>query len=285
MNQMIRAIALPHRGVLKVSGEERLAFLQGLLTNDVMMVSAETSIYAALLTPQGKVLHDMFVADGGDGSLLLDVEARRLPDLVQRLIRYRLRAKVTFAETGSAFEVLVAPPGEQPELGLSAQPGASRPYRGGVAMVDPRLLALGHRFILPSGSGAGGGYETYDRLRLELGVPDGAADFGEGTMMALEANLESLNAISWTKGCYVGQEGTARSRYRGLTRRRLYPVRVVGTAVEPGMIVSCDGREVGELRSCRDGLALALLKTEIVSASDSPLLAGTAHLTPLARAS
>ncbi len=277
---MTMPIALTHRGILRVSGEERVAFLQGLLTNDVTAVDAGTSCYAALLTPQGKILHDLIVADGGDGALLLDIEAARLPDLLQRLGRYRLRAKVAFEDVGGAFEVLALPEGD-PALGLSTRPGASVPCRGGVAMVDPRHPALGLRLIVPRGGGAAGGFEVYDRLRLERGVPDGVQDCGEGAMLALEANLDALNGVSWTKGCYVGQEVTARSRYRSLIRRRLWPVRVDGPLPGPGTPVTSDGREVGEVRSGRDDLALAVLRTELISGAASPLMAGAARLTLL----
>jgi len=273
-------IPLAHRGVLRVTGEERAGFLQGLLTGDLMRVSADTALYAALLTPQGKILHDLFIAADGD-ALLLDVEAARLADLLQRLGRYRLRAKVAFEDVSGRFQVLAVPGGDA-ALELPPRPGACRSRRGGgVAMVDPRHPALGLRLILPRDEAASGRFEDYDRLRLELGVGDGSPDFGEGAMFALEANLDCLDGVSFSKGCYVGQEVTARSHHRSLIRRRLRPVRVDGPLPAPGTPVFCGEREAGELRSGRDGLALALLRIEPFESAEAPLTAGDARLTPL----
>ncbi|MEI6556965.1 MAG: folate-binding protein [Rhodospirillaceae bacterium] len=273
-------IPLSSRSVLRLTGEDRAGFLQGLLTGDIMAVTAQTSLYAALLTPQGKILHDLFIATTGD-ALLLDVEAARLPDLLQRLDRYRLRARVAF-EASTGFAVLARPGGEA-EPGLPARAGASGRRGGGVAMVDPRHPALGIRLLVPAdeAGAAAGRFEDYDRLRLELGVPEGSQDFGDGALLALEANLDLLNGISWTKGCYVGQEVTARTRYRGLIRRRLQPVRIDGPLPPPGTPILCGDRDAGELRSGRDDRALALLRTEIIAGADAPLLAGAAQVTPL----
>ena len=274
---MNTAIPLAHRGIVRVTGEDRLGFLQGLLTCDLMAAGPESALYGALLTPQGKILHDLFVAVQGD-AVLLDAEAERLPDLLQRLGRYRLRAKVAFEDAGAAFAVLALPGGD-PAIGLPAQAGACRPYGGGVAiMVDPRHAGLGLRLIVPRSETAPcGNLEDYQRLRLELGVGDGAQDFGEGMMLALEANFDRLNGVSFTKGCYVGQEVTARSHHRSLIRRRLRPLRLDGPP-PPGTPVLQDGQEVGELRSGCDGLALALLRTEL---ADTPLTAAGVILTPL----
>ena len=273
---MNTAIALAHRGIVRVTGEDRLGFLQGLLTCDLMAAGPETALYGALLTPQGKILHDLFVAVLDD-AVLLDAEAERLPDLLQRLGRYRLRAKVAFEDAGAAFAVLALPDGD-PAIGLPAHPGASRPHGGGVAMVDPRHAGLGLRLLVPRGEAPEGRFEDYQRLRLELGVGDGARDFGEGSMLALEANFDRLNGVSFTKGCFVGQEVTARSHHRSLIRRRLRPLRLDGPPPPPGTPVLQNGQEVGELCSGCDGLALALLRTELAAA---PLTAAGITLTPL----
>jgi folate-binding protein YgfZ len=106
--------------------------------------------------------------------------------------------------------------------------------------------------------------ETYDRLRLSLGVPDGSRDLVVEKSILLESGFDELNGVDWQKGCYVGQELTARTKYRGLVRKRLMPVRIEGPAPAPGAIVTADGREIGEMRSSRDGLALALLRIEPV---------------------
>ena len=142
-----------------------------------------------------------------------------------------------------------------------------------MAFVDPRLAALGVRCILPradircalEGTGlAEAGFPAYDRLRLELGVPDGSRDLVPEKSILLESGFDELNGVDWQKGCYIGQELTARTKYRGLIKKRLMPVEIDGPAPAPGTIVTADGREVGEMRSSRDGLGLALLRLEPV---------------------
>lgn len=285
--------ALPARGVVRVTGVDRVGFLQGLLTNDVTVVESGRAIYAALLTPQGKILHDLLVAPeapGADGALLLDVEAARRADLLERLSRYRLRAKVAFEDLTGAWEALALIGPDAPgTAGLPATEGATRALAGGVALVDPRLAALGVRLLLPVGAretaipGAiAGAPEDHERLRLGLGVPDGARDLTPDKALPLECGLDALNGVSWTKGCYVGQEVTARMRYRGLARRRLVPVRVDGPLPEPGTAVRQGEREVGEVRSGLGDRALASLRVDTAEdAAAAPLTAGAAILTTI----
>jgi hypothetical protein len=253
------------------------------------------------LTPQGKVLHDFFiVADPGpdvaDGAVLLDVEAVGVADLLERLRRYRLRAKVTLEDVTSFFGSWALMAGDNADVAASAvalpvMPGATAAFAaGGVAFVDPRLAALGVRLLVPRNTaaaalaavGAGPGtYADYDRHRLALGVPEGQQDLAAEPTLALEGNLDALNAISWTKGCYVGQEVTARTRYRGLVRRRLRPVQVLGGLPEPGTPVRQGDSEVGVIRSGVDGVALALLRLDIADPRVAPLTAGSATVSPL----
>jgi folate-binding protein YgfZ len=144
----------------------------------------------------------------------------------------------------------------------------------GIAFVDPRLAALGTRAILPrehlrqalSETGASEtDFAEYDRLRLQLGVPDGSRDLSLDKSILLEAGFDELHGVDWQKGCYIGQELTARTKYRGLIKKRLFPVRIDGPAPESGAIVTLDGREAGEMRSSRDGIGLALLRLEAVA--------------------
>jgi folate-binding Fe-S cluster repair protein YgfZ len=145
---------LADRGVLEIGGEDRSAFLQGLVSNDVSKAAPARAIYAALLTPQGKYLHDFPILALGD-ALYLDVEAARLADLQKRLAIYRLRSKVTLAPAGERFEIAVAfGDGVAEAFGLPAEPGAAAAFAGGVAYVDPRLTALGVRLLLPRPDGA-----------------------------------------------------------------------------------------------------------------------------------
>jgi folate-binding protein YgfZ len=268
-------VLLDDRGILAVSGPDRRGFLQGLVSNDVAKVGPEAARYAALLTAQGKYLHDFIIVGAGE-SIWLDAEAARLADLKKRLSIYRLRAKASLAERPDLAVAVVFGDEALSALGLSGAPGSARPFGSGVALVDPRLAALGARTILSRETAravladvglAEGGFETYDRLRLSLGIPDGSRDLVLEKSTLLESGFDELNGVDWQKGCYIGQELTARTKYRGLIKKRLMPVQIEGPTPAPGTIVSAGGREVGEMRSSRDGVGLALLRIE-------PVLAG-----------
>ncbi|HEY1258888.1 MAG TPA: folate-binding protein [Stellaceae bacterium] len=265
-------VVLNDRGVLAVSGPDRRSFLQGLVSNDVEQVGPAQARYAALLTAQGKYLHD-FMMVGRDESILLDAEASRLADLARRLSIYRLRAKVTLAAAPDLAVAAVFGAGALAALGLPEEPGAARSFGAGVAFVDPRLAALGARCILPretlrvalNETGiAEAQFADYDRLRLGLGVPDGSRDLVVDKSILLESGFDELRGVDWHKGCYMGQELTARTKYRGLIRKRLMPVEIEGPAPAPGTIVVADSREAGEMRSSCGGLGLALLRIEPV---------------------
>jgi folate-binding protein YgfZ len=293
-------VILADRGVLAVGGADRHAFLQGLISNDIEQVGPGQAIYAAFLTPQGKYLHDFFIIEHGS-ALLLDCEAARRDDLLRRLKLYRLRSKISLDDATGRFAVAaLIGEGVPASLGVPAEAGRAAAFAGGVAFIDPRLPALGARVILPrqpDDTAAAVTIETqlgqlgfvalgaadYDRLRLDQGVPDGSRDLPIEKAILLENNLDELNAISWSKGCYMGQELTARTRYRGLVRKRLMPVTVDGPLPAAGTPVTVAGHEIGEMRSGADGRALALLRVEeTVHAlvEGMPLLAGASRLTP-----
>jgi len=276
---------LQDRGILAVSGADRRTFLQGLVSNDVERIGPEQALYAALLTAQGKYLHDFMMIEFG-GALWLEAETGRLSELKRRLSIYRLRAKTMLDERPELAVAAAFGAGASVAMNLSDEPGAARPFASGVAFVDPRFAALGVRCILPrtdirqalEGTGLEeAGFAAYDRLRLELGIPDGGRDLVPEKSILLEAGFDELNGVDWQKGCYIGQELTARTKYRGLIRKRLMPVKIDGPAPTPGTIVTADGRDVGEMRSSRDGLGLALLRIEPV-VEGKRLKAGNATL-------
>ncbi len=284
-------MVLGDRAVLEIAGEDRLAFLQGLVSNDVEKVAPDRAIYAALLTAQGKYLHDFFIAEIGD-AFLIDAEAARLADLKRRLGLYRLRAKVSLGENGDRYIVAAAFGSDALNLlDLPVEPGAAVPFAGGIAYVDPRLPELGARLLLRRGAGLAplqsAGFRIddgteYDRLRLSLGIPDGSRDLAVEKAILLESGFEELNGIDWQKGCYIGQELTARTKYRALIKKRLMPVVIDGPLPAPGTLVMLGDQEAGEMRSGRDGLGLALLRLEAVAEASAgkPLTAGTATLVP-----
>lgn len=279
-------VDLEDRGVLAVTGPDRCSFLQGLVSNDVMQVAADRAVYAALLTPQGKYLHDFIMVEH-DGEIWLDTEAARLADLKRRLSIYRLRAKAELLERPDLAVAAVFGDGALAALELPAQPGAARQLGDGVALVDPRLVELGARLVvergqlgLHSGRFSLAGFAAYDRHRLALGIPDGSRDLVPDKSILLEAGFDELHGVDWQKGCYMGQELTARTKYRGLIKKRLFPVKIAGDAAEPGTMVTLDGKDAGELRSARDGAGLALLRLDAVDAGGD-LSAGGARLTPV----
>ena len=286
-------VLLRSRGVLAVTGEDRVGFLQGLTSNDVALVSQHRAVFSTFLTPQGKFLHDFFVAAQGD-ALLLDCEADRRDDLMRRLKLYRLRSKVEIRDASDDLAVAAVTGEEAAALfGLSnSEAGQAVGFYGGIAYVDPRHTGLGLRVILPSpdaeqalaGSGAiAGDPDEYDLIRLSLGVPDGRRDLIVEKSTLLESNYDALNAISWDKGCYLGQELTARMKYRGLVKKRLMPVAIDGPMPPVGTPIILDGREIGEMRSGNSGLGIALLRLDAVERAFEPgaaaMKAGNATVT------
>jgi folate-binding protein YgfZ len=254
---------LAHRGVVEVAGADRVSFLQGLVSNDVTQAAPGHAVWAALLTPQGKWLADFFVLAEGE-RLLLEVEAAQAAMLVASLTRFRLRAKVTLRDASADFVVHAAWGGAAPPPGVIAAP-------------DPRLAEAGWRLLAPAPLPADATAADYDAHRLALGLPDGARDMDPQKSVLLEAGFDELHGVSWTKGCYMGQELTARTKYRGLLKRRLFPVAVEGPLPAPGTPITRDGAEVGEMRSGQGGLGLALLRIET---AEGVLACGEAVLRP-----
>ncbi|MBB4264554.1 YgfZ/GcvT domain-containing protein [Roseospira visakhapatnamensis] len=295
---------LDTRGVLTLAGPDRVPFLQGLVSNDVTRAGPDRALFAALLTPQGKMLFDLMLvgvsgAGDGDGLLLVEAEAARLDELRARLSKYRLRSKVTLTGVGVGavgwVVAVVFGEGALAALDLPAEAGAARALPGGgVAFVDPRLTAAGARLILP-GDRARRVLEdlgarpaesaVWERHRLALGLPEGAPDIGVEKSLPLECGLEELAGVDFRKGCYMGQELTARTKYRGLLKRRLMPVEVSGPLPAPGApLTTAAGKDAGEMRSgvaldAASGLGLAIVRLEAL-ADGRPLEAGAARLTP-----
>jgi folate-binding protein YgfZ len=292
MPDLASYLTLEDRAILEVAGEDRVTFLQGLVSNDVTKAGPGRALYAALLTAQGRFLHDFFIAASGE-TLLVDGEAARIDDLCRRLSLYRLRSKITLRVARDAWLVAAAfGAGAAQALGLGGEAGLARAYAGGIAYIDPRIAALGVRLVLPRGEGTGAldaaglapaASEAYDRLRLSLGVPDGSRDLAVEKALPVESGFDEFNGIDWQKGCYIGQELTARMKYRALVKKRLVLVGVEGPLPPPGTPVMLGAEEAGEMRTGRDGIALALLRLEAVesaAATGTPLTAGPARLAP-----
>ena len=282
-----QALILEDRGVLAVEGPDGRSFLQGLITNDVEQVGAERAIWAALLTPQGKFLHEFFIFNPEPEVLLLDCEAARLDDLKKRLSLYKLRSKVAVRDiSGSHCVAAFFGEAALDRLDLPPEAGQARLVGGDQLAVDPRLAGLGARAVLVKEAAgetlARTGFAPatradYDRLRITLGVPDGSRDLQVEKAILLENGFDELHGIDWDKGCFMGQELTARTRYRGLVKKRLLPVRFDGPTPAPGSQVTCEGKDAGTVFSSIGDQGLALLRLERL---EGPLLAGGTELSP-----
>jgi len=281
------ASILAERGIIRIAGEDARDFLQGLISNDIRRVTPDRAIYSALLTPQGKFLFDFFISEI-DGALMMEVERDRLPDLIKRLTMYKLRAKATLEDVSDAWRVVVCwGDGVTDALGLAGDAGAAKALAGGVAYCDPRLKAAGARLLLAADAPAPEELDAadatpadYDAHRLVLGLPDGSRDMVVEKAILMESGFDELNGVDWKKGCYMGQELTARTKYRGLVKKRLVPVGISGPLPEAGTPILAGDKTVGELRSGQGDKALALIRLETLEADAPELHAGEATLTP-----
>lgn len=244
---MARILQLENRGVIRLLGPDSRSLLQGLITNDVEALDEDTAVYAGLLTPQGKFLFDMIiVADGDD--LLLDVEATRKVDLIRRLMMYKLRADV---------EII-----DEPRFVWAFFDGETEQ---GVSYNDPRHKSLHKRVISsenPAPNAEALAFSDYEERRIRHGVPDGSRDMAVEKYFWLETAAEKLNGVSFTKGCFVGQELTARMKHRTTLKKTLAPFKIECSAKRGDPILTSDGKTAGEIRSVSNGYALAYFRLE-----------------------
>jgi tRNA-modifying protein YgfZ len=266
----MKAALLPDRGVIKIAGIDARKFLNGLVTADMGKVTPAEPCFAALLTPQGKIIVDFIVAQAADGSFLLDCQRTQVPALVERLGFYKLRAKVGIENQSESLGVIAIWDGAA--LPPTLHFPASYP--------DPRLPQLGLRCISPahpadaaSAFGAelvdAGAYETH---RIALGVPSGGLDFAYGDTFPHEADMDQLHGVDFQKGCFVGQEVVSRMEHRGSARTRVVPVAFDGAHPALGIAVTAGGKPMGTMGSAAGGRGLALLRLDRV---DEALIAGT----------
>jgi tRNA-modifying protein YgfZ len=251
-----KAAMLDDRGVVSVSGADATGFLQGLVTNDVERLAPGEACYAALLTPQGKIMFDMIVvrAPSVEGvAYLLDCAAAQAVDLAKRLGFYKLRARVAVADVSGDRAVAAF---------WGGQPGA---VEGGLVYADPRDRRLGWRAMLPRPIAAALGVEhvnEYEGLRIAVAAPKGGADFAYNDAFPHDVNLDLLHGLDFDKGCYVGQEVVSRMKHRGTARKRVARVKLAGPAPAPGTPVMDGEIAVGALGSSAGREALALLRID-----------------------
>ncbi len=248
----VAMLKLNTRAVLRLSGSEARPFLQGLVTNDVMKASEDHAVYAGLLTPQGKFLFDMIVVATGD-DLLLDVEASRKPDLIRRLMMYKLRADVTITD----------------ETDLSVWASFEQPSDAGISYQDPRHEGLGWRLMTHTApEDTPLSLDAYEEKRLSLGVPDSSRDMEVEKYFWLETDAERLHGVSFTKGCFVGQELTARMKHRTALKKKLVAVKADGGSLSSGQkLETADGKNAGEIRTTDGTHGIAYLRLEFSDTS------------------
>jgi folate-binding protein YgfZ len=239
---------------VKVAGGEAASFLHGLVTNDVDHTGVGEARYAALLTPQGKILFDFFIyrAPAETGAMfMIDCPANLTPELVKRLGFYRLRAKIAIEDLSGEFLV-------------AAFWDSAAPRVEGFLFADPRDARLGFRAILPRAEAfrlaqAPADYESH---RISLAVPKGGADFAYADAFPHDVNMDLLNGLDFKKGCYVGQEVVSRMRHRGGARKRVVKVTFAGPAPPAGAAIKAGDATIGAVGSSSSGAGLALIRLD-----------------------
>ncbi len=272
----MQAALLPDRGVVKVVGDDARRFLNGLVTNDMTNVTPGQPRFAALLTPQGKIIVDFIIAEAPpeDGSgFFLDCPRALALTLVEKLIFYKLRAKVICEDLSEV-------------LGVMAVWDGTADSEYGLSYPDPRLPALGSRVMLPPHlaveaaadlSATLVNADTYEVHRIALAIPRGGMDFVYGDTFPHEADMDQLGGVDFDKGCYVGQEVVSRVEHRASARSRVVPIVYEEFAPSSGLPVTAGGKQVGTLGSTAKGRGLALLRRDRVEdalAAGVPLEAG-----------
>ncbi len=279
----MKAALLPDRGVVKVAGEDARKFLNGLITADAGKVTPQRAVFAALLTPQGKIMVDMIVTEApaeDGGGFFIDCPRALARTLTERLNFYRLRAKVMVEDLSEV-------------LGVMALWDGTGTTEYGLCYADPRLPALGVRCMLPphqvpeAAADLGASLveaTAYEAHRIAHGIPRGGLDFNYNEAFPHEADMDQLGGIDFEKGCYVGQEVVSRVEHRGTARKRVVPV-VFEFAPETGVAVMAGEIAVGVMgSSARGGRGLALLRLDRVGealAAGRTLIAGGMALHPV----
>lgn len=238
---------LENRSLITVGGEEAEAFLQGILTCNVEEIKENKAGFGGLLTPQGKILFDFYVIRSR-GIFLLDTDEELVDDLIKRLMFYRLRAKVTI---------------EQASTNVYAVWRGGRPALADATIVrDPRLAQMGWRIY--HDTAPEGRQKDYHAHRIDIGMPQGGADYAWGETFPHEALYDQIGGVDFNKGCYVGQEVISRVHHRGTARKRLIKVEGENTLPESGAGISAGGKSVGALGSAYGKSGLAMLRLDRV---------------------
>ena len=254
-----------NRGLLLLSGNEVDTFLQGLVSNDVTQADGTKAVYSALLTPQGKFLYDFFMIRTDNG-VILDCRADDIPAFSKKLKMYKLRSDVALEDVSGDYQIS-ALFGDDLDSVLPDDIDQRVMEDGSMIYRDPRLATAGLRLLaLKSMDMSSLGAETasdadYQQYRISLGLPEAPSDLITDKSILLESGFDELNGVDWKKGCYMGQELTARTKYRGLIKKRLVPIQIDGET-SSGDDVMADGKVVGDVRSVQQGIGIAMIKLD-----------------------
>ena len=273
MYKKIKKIKLDDRIIIEIIGADTKKFLQPLITNNIDLVSSKKSIYAALLSPQGKYIFDFFIFENSiNGHLSIDCAKNRCAELLEKLNIYKLRYKINFNINNniSIFSIYGTDYSElELELKKVNLEGSTEKIDNNVILVDPRNKKLGLRIYsnlsspiegfnkIPDGEKS-----DLDYIRIELSVPNPDLDLEIEKSFLIENNFEFINAIDFKKGCYVGQENTARQKYRGTAKKKLFLIRIIGDDIINGTKIYYNERVVGTMRSSCKDIGLATIRTD-----------------------
>ncbi len=274
MYENIKKIKLEDRIIIELIGTDTKGFLQALVTNNLDLVSCNKSIYAALLSPQGKYIFDFFIFESSlNGLLSIDCEINRYQELLEKLNIYKLRNKIDFninknitifSIYGSDYSKLIL------DLEMNNIEGDTKKVNNNIIIIDPRNKNLGLRIYsntdnslkkldqIPYGTAS-----ELDYNRIQLTVPNPAVDLEIEKSFLIENNFELINAIDFNKGCYIGQENTARQKYRGTTKKKLVPVKIIGQNISNGTKIFHDEKIIGTMRSSCKDIGLVTIRTDI----------------------
>ena len=259
-------IVFEDRSFFEIKGEDKDTFLQGLITNDINKCTDKKSIYSAFLSPQGKFLADFFILKY-ENSYLFETPKLFLEELLKKLNNYKLRSKIDIVEKQSLISLSIL--GGDEIFGKLDSLGSTIKIDDGYAFIDPRNKELGIKVIINKDTinFFAKKYDLieedinkYEEIRIKNAIPDSIFDLKYNNSLILENNFDKINAISWDKGCYVGQEITARIKYRSLLKKNLLKVKILNGFVSSGDDIYFEEKLIGTITSNNKNIALAMIR-------------------------
>ena len=271
MNENLKIIKLKNRTLLELEGDDSREFLQSLVTNDINLISKEKSIYSALLSPQGKYLYDFFIFQNTNNNIMIDCEKNDQEELIQKLNIYKLRSKIEirvndkidiYSIYGRDLDTLIS------NLKIKYKEGFTKEVSNNLFFIDPRNKNLGlrnytNKLMKEFSKIPAGILSEWHYVRIKNNIPYPYNDLDKEKSFIIENNFEKINAIDFNKGCYIGQENTARQKYRGTAKRQLVVGKIVGKEIFNGEKVFYDKKVVGTVRSSSKELCLVNIRSEI----------------------